>query len=490
MRYITLLFFSVLILFNMNALEVKNMGKIINSKSDEFAPSVTADGKTMVFNHKRAGERYQDLYISERRAGEWSRPRPLRILNSPYNDETPFITPEGDIILFASDRDGSTEMPKNAQGQIQVSFDLYMSTKRNNQWQRPVRLPKPVNTVLHEKAPSLSKNRKVLFYTSYPFGDATRSSRILAAAFNGGHVKNPMLLPKQINHGYQEVGFVPAQDQDGFYFSSRRPGGFGGWDIYFVSFSNGKFGTVKNAGKQINSSENDLYLTSLKSHIILCSNRKGGEGKFDLYSASLRKKKKIISFQIRDKVTKKPISAKVSLNLSTGKNNIAKLERRSNDRGQFSVAVMDDAQTARLLITEKGYLPFIDNVDISAGEEQVVELEPIRPKSSFQVHAIHFDFNSAKIKTRSYAFLNKLGDYIRENVLKVTIIGHTDLNGNSEYNQKLSFERAKAVRDYLVKQGIEKLSLTVRGDGKSRPLVKKIGPKFDALNRRTEFQIQ
>ena len=89
--------------------KIVNMGPEINTPFDDFAPSFTADGNTMVFNSKRLGEPYQNIYICRREGGRWTEARAIAEINSPYNDETPFITPDGAFIFFASDRDGSLE---------------------------------------------------------------------------------------------------------------------------------------------------------------------------------------------------------------------------------------------------------------------------------------------------------------------------------------------------------------------------------------------
>ena len=69
------------------------------------------------------------------------------------------------------------------------------------------------------------------------------------------------------------------------------------------------------------------------------------------------------------------------------------------------------------------------------------------------------------------------------------IVGHTDLHGADSFNKKLSLERARAVRDYLVNKGIDASRLTVRGAGASEPKVHKKGPGHDEQNRRTEFRL-
>jgi len=101
----------------------------VNSPENDFAPSFTLDGNTMVFNSKR-GNTLQDIYICHRTDGRWGVPRPIDAINSPFNDETPFITADGKVILFASDRDGSIEAPRDAQGRVRVSYDLYWAVLR------------------------------------------------------------------------------------------------------------------------------------------------------------------------------------------------------------------------------------------------------------------------------------------------------------------------------------------------------------------------
>ena len=132
-----LLLFTMMIGASISAepIALRNLS-ILNTAEDEFAPTVTADGKTLVFNARRGG-RYQDLFISQLQNGSWTEARPLTTLNSPFNDETPFISPDGKTIFFASDRDGSFELPPDEKGQVRVSFDLYWSHFDNGSWSAP-----------------------------------------------------------------------------------------------------------------------------------------------------------------------------------------------------------------------------------------------------------------------------------------------------------------------------------------------------------------
>ena len=71
--------------------------------------------------------------------------------------------------------------------------------------------------------------------------------------------------------------------------------------------------------------------------------------------------------------------------------------------------------------------------------------------------------------------------------LHVVVEGHTDSVGSDAYNRKLSERRAKAVRDYLVREGIESSRLTTHGYGKSRPVASNDTAEGRAENRRAEI---
>ena len=73
--------------------------------------------------------------------------------------------------------------------------------------------------------------------------------------------------------------------------------------------------------------------------------------------------------------------------------------------------------------------------------------------------------------------------------LKLQVEGHTDSVGSDEFNQRLSEQRAGAVRDYLVEQGVSSDSVTVRGFGKTRPVVSNDTPEGRQQNRRVEIVV-
>jgi outer membrane protein OmpA-like peptidoglycan-associated protein len=259
----------------------KNLGEPVNSRFNDFAPALSPDGSSMIFNSNRGGK-YQNLYITHFKEGRWTGPELLPGVNSPFNDESPFLSRDGNILIFSSDRDGSIEMAKDEKNQIRVSFDLYWSKKVNGAWTAPRPMPGAVNTVHHEKSPALSADGKSLYYNMWTFGDINRAILVKAELRDGKFI-NPQPLPAPFNQGYRDLGLIPAEDLGGFFFSSNRPENIGTFDLYFVSYKDGKFGKPANLGDKVNSMEADIYLSRADQRYYITSSREGAH--FDIYSS-------------------------------------------------------------------------------------------------------------------------------------------------------------------------------------------------------------
>jgi outer membrane protein OmpA-like peptidoglycan-associated protein len=107
----------------------------------------------------------------------------------------------------------------------------------------------------------------------------------------------------------------------------------------------------------------------------------------------------------------------------------------------------------------------------------------------FALDDLHFDTNSAVIKEESYQLLDRLVEYLNsEQGVKFEIAGHTDSDGSDADNLNLSNNRAKAVREYLIKRGVTANQLIAKGYGEKEPLVDNSTPEGRAMNRRTEIR--
>ncbi len=457
----------------------------VNTAGVEFGPSFTQDGRTMVFSSAREGQRFQELYSAEFKDGRWQNVRPITELNSPYNDETPFVTPDGKMLFFASDRDGSLEQPKDAQGRIRVSYDLYWSRRTESGWSPPTKVPGEVNTTRHERSPTYDVENGILYYNTWTFGTLS-DARILRAEFRDGRFVSVQLLPKAINLGFRETAPMVSAYRSGLFFSSQRPGGFGGFDLYFVSYENGEYGAPVNLGPEINTPANEFFFSRVGTRLYFCSDRPGGRGRYDILTAALPTTREVVA-RVLDAETGKPLSARVIIAGKLEDGPPFEIEKSGDDQGRVRVEVAAGAKDVSVRATHDGYLPRLAR-GREDGSEQVLKLVPIRKDGSFEVRAVRFDFDSARIKTESHAYLNALADYLKGNKDRYRIIGHTDLHGSAEWNQALSLRRAQSVRAYLVERGLSRDRFEVAGAGMSRPVVPKRGRPHDALNRRTEFK--
>jgi outer membrane protein OmpA-like peptidoglycan-associated protein len=105
---------------------------------------------------------------------------------------------------------------------------------------------------------------------------------------------------------------------------------------------------------------------------------------------------------------------------------------------------------------------------------------------------VYFDTNKATIKPVSFTLLNEVARIIKDNpgIQRIDIEGHTDSDGAAAYNLKLSDNRAKSVRKYLIGQGITAAKLTGKGYGKTRPIAENTTAEGKEKNRRVEFIVR
>ena len=106
------------------------------------------------------------------------------------------------------------------------------------------------------------------------------------------------------------------------------------------------------------------------------------------------------------------------------------------------------------------------------------------------INNIFFETNKYDLRADSEVELELMIKFMEENTnLIIEIGGHTDNVGANEYNQTLSENRAKAVYDYLLENGIPTERLSYKGYGETEPISSDETENDRAENRRTEFKI-
>jgi outer membrane protein OmpA-like peptidoglycan-associated protein/Tol biopolymer transport system component/Tfp pilus assembly protein PilF len=140
--------------------DVANMGKAVNTAAWDAQPTVSADGRTMIFSSNRLGTLGgSDLWMTYRdQNNSWTIPQNMgAVINSRGNDESPFLHPDGRTLYFRSD--GRTGMG---------GFDIYYTrfTDSTQTWSEPQNLGFPVNTEGDEGALTVSLDGKMAWYAT------------------------------------------------------------------------------------------------------------------------------------------------------------------------------------------------------------------------------------------------------------------------------------------------------------------------------------
>lgn len=200
-------------------------------------------------------------------------------------------------------------------------------------------------------------------------------------------------------------------------------------------------------------------------------------------------------FEVTVSAKKKPIKATVAF---TGGPEEKKAETTEGNASPVKV----EAQPGHYVInaTADGHLSATRDVQVAEGSTMKVdfELQPAPKKSLVIVkedkieilQQVHFQTGKSTIMADSHSLLNQVVDAIVKNGIKrVRIEGHTDNRGGKEKNQKLSEDRARAVADYLIAQGIDRARIESAGFGDTRPVAPNLTARGRELNRRSEFII-
>jgi outer membrane protein OmpA-like peptidoglycan-associated protein len=199
--------------------------------------------------------------------------------------------------------------------------------------------------------------------------------------------------------------------------------------------------------------------------------------------------------KVVDASTGQPLEARVRLQ-GARDNVIVAGTTREPGTTEFIISA-EEARDYRLSVEQEGYAFVNQNVRLQgAGPQERTEVRTVALRKLTTgvvsvLRNIYFDFDKATFRTESYTELNKLERMMAENPnLKVEIAGHTDNIGSAAYNMQLSQRRAEAVKDFLVKKGIDPRRIVAKGYGETRPMASNDDEKEGReLNRRVEFKV-
>jgi outer membrane protein OmpA-like peptidoglycan-associated protein len=477
----------------------ESVGVGINTSHDEYWPSITADGQTLMFTRQtRPGENVlrkmisqEDFYISYRSGNTWEEALNAGApLNTSQNEGAQSLSSDGNYMYFtACDRPGGLG-----------SCDIFFSAFNNGKWSFPVNLGSPVNTSHWESQPSINADGRILFFSSNRPGGLGGKDLYYSLKKSNNRWGLPINLGEGVNTSGDEMSPFIHFDGRSLYFSSDGRPGMGGSDIFLTRMLDDSTWTKPvNLGFPINTynDETGLTIESGGQKAYFSSKRDEKEGKniysFRLYEAVQPHPVAYLKGKVTDKVTGQMLAAEYELvNLSTG---LSVFNNRTDDNGNFLVC-LPSGNNYGLNVSKDGYLFYSENFMLE-GQNSVLEpflkdilLSPFRVGEKMLLANVFFEVDSWQLKKESVAELNKLSGLLENNTeLKVEIGGYTDSTGSDEHNLSLSEKRALSVVDFLVKSGIRPERLSYKGYGNSSPVGDNITSEGRKLNRRTEVQI-
>lgn len=480
--------------------EPVNLGAGVNTAMNEYFPTITADGQTLLFTRELRDSLFpegnEDFYMSNKNSdGTWGRAYNLGSpLNTMLNEGAPTLSANGRLLIFAGcDRpDGFG------------SCDLYYSIRRGDNWTPAHNLGAPINSRHWESQPCLSADGRALYFVRGTVsGYGYKDQDIYVTELTDSNTWTfPHKLSDSINTpGNEECPYIAADNQTLYFCSDGWPG-LGGTDI-FVSRRkpDGSWGTPKNLGYPINSSGNEtgIIVNPNGQLAYFSSDRKGGYGGLDIYQFALYDSVRptpitYMKGKVYDAKTQRPLAANFNLIDLATKATI--MQSTSMGDGTFMVCIPLHKNYA-LNVAKKGYLFYSENFALHDSNATSVHpymvnipLQPIDTGATVVLKNIFFATNKFDLRPESEVELDKLVSFLQVNpTVKIEVGGHTDNVGTPQSNITLSNNRAKSVYDYLVAHGIAADRLRYKGYGQTKPIAPNDSENGRALNRRTEMKI-
>ena len=472
------------------------LGDAINSKDDEYWPSLSADEQTLVItrlvgSHEKKYVQ-EDFYISHKKDTVWQTAKSAgKPLNTRDNEGAQSISANGKIMVYTV---------CNRKG-IFGKCDLYYSINKGGVWTEPVNLGPTVNTKSKETQPSLKADGRGIYFASDRPGGKGGLDIWYTEYIGNSQWSEPVNLGDSINTKENETSPFIHSDNATLYFASDHLLGLGGYDL-FISRKNidQEWSKAKNLGYPINTfrDERGLIVNSKGDRAYYSTDFDTAFGQ-DIYSfvMPINSRPNEVSYlkgKVYDENTKKVLQASFEL-YELPKGELINKSVSDPINGEFLVPIPTNSDFM-LNVSKEGYLFYSDNFSlhgifhIEKPFRKDVPLQPVGIGKLIVLNNIFFETDDYSLKDESKHELQKVLAFLQSNPsVKVEIGGHTDNVGSSAYNKGLSEKRAQAVVNYLVSNGIDGSRMVAKGYGFDKPVQSNDTEEGRASNRRTELKI-
>ncbi len=395
--------------------EPHNMGDSINSSVSEYYPTVTLDGSKFIFT-RRVKNYNEDFYEADRIGDHWSLAKGLvGAINTNLNEGAQNISQDGQWLIFTG-----CNFPDGF-----GSCDLYISYLTNEGWSTPENLGGTINTESWESAPSLSPDKRDLYFASRRPGGYGGSDIYVSHLMINGRWSEPENLGPEINTAADEsTPFIHADNQT-LYFTSGGHQGYGGDDLFITrKTAGGHWGKAQNLGYPINTIENEgsLVIAADGKTAYYASDRADSRGGLDLYTFELRSdirpaRTLWIKGKVFDKKTSKGLPSSVELTDLSTKETISKVQ--TDETGNYLITLPVGKDYA-FNVNRRGYLFFSENFPLSEKQPDStynidIPLQPIELNATTILKNIFFEVNKFDLNPRSQVELDKVVLLLKEN---------------------------------------------------------------------------
>jgi outer membrane protein OmpA-like peptidoglycan-associated protein len=434
----------------------------LKAKTHESNPAFTNDLKTMYYTRSLFGEENTVKYGKDKQSviaifkakrasdGSWAEIKPLPINSEKYDVGHPALNRDNTKLYFSSNMPGT-------KGKSDI---FVVDILGNNEFSKPRNLGDGVNTKGNELHPYVSRDNK-LYFSSNGMG-GFGGLDIYVVDLNDPNSK-AKLLPKPINSKYDDFSYIFDDSKKRGFFSSNRPGGKGGDDIYMLK-EKIKEEVVEEVKKEKGCSQKLIGVVFLNASQKRIANA--------LVKLKDSNEKVIEEFKTTE-------NAKFHFKLKCNKKykiEASKKGYKTSERIMITNAVPDVIAKKNLFITKK--LPKGEN------------------KEFLFVGTVDFDYNEWKLQRRFMYELDKAIRLMKENEdLVIHFESHTDSRAPADFNMELSEHRIEVLKEYIGFKGIFRKRFSGEAFGETKPINKCVKgvqctEEEYLANRRTIFTLK
>jgi OmpA-OmpF porin, OOP family len=475
----------------------RRLSEVLNRDQYNTILSISPDGQTILLKGAYVNGAYETrgFSISNKTTAGWTVPVKVEIPGyeqmSKGKNEYGYLTMDGKALLLAFSRKKNSE-----------DDDLYVSFFEEGHWTRPMDLGETINTKYSETTPFLSADGKTLYFSSdRPGGQGSQDiylTRRLDDTWQNW--RKPQNLGSPINTEEYDAYYSIAAKGDYAYFMSAK-GSLGKKDIFRLALDSPEGESPKSEGSPEGTSpksggnEAGGKVGNAPSDVALGDSRFGNSSTRSVTSQESDPVVLLSGTVLNQQTGKVPEDASVSYeDLSTGK--VLGQAKPDPTTGKYKL-VLPYGKNYGITAKAKGLIPASTNLDLSTMKGRYLELDdrdlsmvPLVKGNTATINNLFFDLGKATLKPESGPELKRILQVMTENKsLVIEISGHTDNTGSDEINDKLSLERANAVKENLLKGGIDTSRIRTKGYGKSKPKADNSTEEGRQINRRVEIEI-